>query len=88
MGVGVGTSTDPAVIHAITQTMIGEFLHKYTTKTITKGFSEKRHRRFFWVHPYTKTLYWSTVDPGAGGHESIERQERRVHPLSCAPRRC
>jgi len=61
------TTTDPNAIHAITQTMIGEFLFKYTTKTLTRGFSEKRHRRFFWVHPYTKTLYWSTSDPGAHG---------------------
>jgi hypothetical protein len=62
---GGGDSTDPAVIHAITQTMIGEFLHKYTRRTIGKGLSEKRHQRFFWVHPYTKTLYWSSEDPGA-----------------------
>ncbi|CAH7689784.1 meiotic cell cortex C-terminal pleckstrin homology-domain-containing protein [Phakopsora pachyrhizi] len=61
-------STDPSAIHAITQTMIGEFLYKYTTKTLTRGFTEKRHRRFFWVHPYTKTLYWSTSDPGAHGN--------------------
>ena len=60
-----GDSTDPAVIHAITQTMIGEFLHKYTRRAIGKGVSEKRHKRFFWVHPYTKTLYWSSADPGA-----------------------
>ena len=60
-----GGSTDPAVIHAITQTMIGEFLYKYTRRAIGSGFSEKRHKRFFWVHPYTKTLYWSSVDPGA-----------------------
>ncbi|KAG2154148.1 coiled-coil protein [Suillus bovinus] len=58
-------STDPAVIHAITQTMIGEFLYKYTRRTIGKGHGEKRHKRFFWVHPYTKTLYWSSADPGS-----------------------
>ncbi|KAJ7599498.1 meiotic cell cortex C-terminal pleckstrin homology-domain-containing protein, partial [Mycena floridula] len=56
--------TDPAVIHAITQTMIGEFVYKYTMKAIGKGYGEKRHERFFWVHPYTRTLYWSSVDPG------------------------
>lgn len=60
-----GGSTDPAVIHAITQTMIGEFLYKYTRKTIGKGHGEKRHKRFFWVHPYTRTLYWSNADPGS-----------------------
>ena len=60
-----GGSTDPAIIHAITQTMIGEYLYKYTRKTIGKGHGEKRHKRFFWVHPYTRTLYWSNADPGA-----------------------
>lgn len=58
-------STDPTIIHAITQTMIGEFLYKYTRKTIGRGVGEKRHKRFFWVHPYTKTLYWSSADPGS-----------------------
>ncbi|PPQ81667.1 hypothetical protein CVT26_013990 [Gymnopilus dilepis] len=64
-GAGAGTSTDPAIIHAITQTMIGEFLWKYTRKAIGKGVGERRHERFFWVHPYTKTLYWSSSDPGS-----------------------
>ena len=60
-----GQATDPTVIHSITQTMIGEFLYKYTRRTIGKGHGERRHRRFFWVHPYTKTLYWSSADPGS-----------------------
>jgi hypothetical protein len=30
-------STDPTAIHAITQTMIGEFLYKYTCRVIGKG---------------------------------------------------
>ncbi|KAI6019868.1 hypothetical protein F5J12DRAFT_968007 [Pisolithus orientalis] len=58
-------ATDPVVIHAITQTMIGEFLYKYTRRTLGKGHGEKRHKRFFWVHPYTKHLYWSSADPGS-----------------------
>ncbi|KAH8084310.1 hypothetical protein BXZ70DRAFT_957639 [Cristinia sonorae] len=60
-------STDPTVIHAITQTMIGEFLYKYTRRAIGKGHGERRHKRFFWVHPYTRTLYWSSADPGSTG---------------------
>ncbi|KAG6333940.1 hypothetical protein ID866_5151 [Astraeus odoratus] len=60
-----GGATDPTVIHAITQTMIGEFLYKYTRRTLGKGHGEKRHKRFFWVHPYTKHLYWSSADPGS-----------------------
>ena len=58
-------STDPNIIHAITQTMIGEFLYKYPRKAIGKGYGDRRHKRFFWVHPYTKTLYWSSSDPGS-----------------------
>ena len=58
-------STDPTIIHAITQTMIGEFLYKYTRRAIGKGHGERRHKRFFWVHPYTRTLYWSSADPGS-----------------------
>lgn len=58
-------STDPTIIHAITQTMIGEFLYKYTRRSFAKGHGERRHKRFFWVHPYTRTLYWSSADPGS-----------------------
>ena len=60
-----GETTDPNIIHAITQTMIGEFLYKYPRKAIGKGYGDRRHKRFFWVHPYTKTLYWSSADPGS-----------------------
>ena len=60
-----GETTDANIIHAITQTMIGEFLYKYPRKAIGKGYGERRHKRFFWVHPYTKTLYWSSADPGS-----------------------
>ena len=59
------SATDPFNIHAITQTMIGEWLYKYTCRTIGKGYGEKRHQRFFWLHPYTKNLYWSSADPGS-----------------------
>jgi len=52
-------------IHAITQIMIGEWLYKYTCHTICKGYREKWHQQFFWVHPYTKNLYWSSADPGS-----------------------
>ena len=60
-------AADVDVIQAITQTMIGEFLYKYTRKVVGKGHGEKRHRRFFWIHPYTKTIYWSDKDPGGTG---------------------
>ncbi|RDA88982.1 hypothetical protein CP532_0652 [Ophiocordyceps camponoti-leonardi (nom. inval.)] len=66
-----GLNTDPRMIQAITQTMIGEFLWKYTRKTGRDEMSEKRHRRYFWVHPYTRTLYWSNQDPSTAGRTEL-----------------
>lgn len=59
--------TDPRMIRAITQVMIGEYLWKYTRKAGRGDHSENRHRRYFWLHPYNRTLYWSERDPGSGG---------------------
>ncbi|PHZ17744.1 uncharacterized protein RHIMIDRAFT_11710 [Rhizopus microsporus ATCC 52813] len=56
-------TTDLEVITAITKTMIGEWLLKHTRRYVGGGISENKHRRFFWVHPYTKTLYWSSIEP-------------------------
>ncbi|KAI1803936.1 hypothetical protein F4811DRAFT_306370 [Daldinia bambusicola] len=66
-----GPSTDPRMIQAITQTMIGEYLWKYTRKTGRGEMSENRHRRYFWVHPYTRTLYWSDRDPSTAGRTEL-----------------
>ncbi|CAO3589148.1 unnamed protein product [Absidia cylindrospora] len=60
------TTADPT-ISSITQTMIGEWLTKYTRKHM--GVQERQHERYFWVHPYTRTLYWCTRAPGAEGGE-------------------
>jgi hypothetical protein len=58
-----GDTTDPNIFYAITQTIIGEILYKYPRKVIGNGYGERRHKRFFWVHPYTKTLYWNPSNP-------------------------
>ncbi|KAG6008827.1 hypothetical protein E4U21_003856 [Claviceps maximensis] len=71
-GFGLNTNTDPRMIQAITQTMIGEFLWKYTRKTGRGELSENRHRRYFWVHPYTRTLYWSNSDPSTAGKSELK----------------
>jgi predicted nucleic acid-binding Zn-ribbon protein len=68
---GFGPNTDPRMIQAITQTMIGEYLWKYTRKAGRGEMSEKRHRRYFWVHPYTRTLYWSERDPSNAGRSEL-----------------
>lgn len=64
--------TDPRMIQAITQTMIGEYLWKYTRKAGRSETSNTRHRRFFWVHPYTRTLYWSEQDPSTAGKNMLK----------------
>lgn len=64
---GYSMGTDPRMIQAITQTMIGEFLWKYTRRAVSGDISNTRHRRYFWVHPYTRTLYWSEHDPQSSG---------------------
>ncbi|CAO3579215.1 unnamed protein product [Absidia cylindrospora] len=56
-------------IRALTRTMIGDWMWKYTRKVVGNGISENRHKRFFWLHPYSKTLYWSTQEPGVDGCE-------------------
>ncbi|KAG9245345.1 hypothetical protein BJ878DRAFT_23682 [Calycina marina] len=69
---GLDPGTDPRMINAITQTMIGEYLWKYTRKAGRGTMSENRHRRYFWVHPYTRTLYWSDRDPSSGGRAELK----------------
>ena len=65
-------ATDPRMIQAITQTMIGEYLWKYTRKAGRSETSTSRHRRFFWIHPYTRTLYWSEQDPSTAGKNMLK----------------
>lgn len=69
---GIDSNTDPRMINAITQTMIGEYLWKYTRKAGRGTMSENRHRRYFWVHPYTRTLYWSDRDPSSAGRAELK----------------
>ncbi|PGH07517.1 hypothetical protein AJ79_06252 [Helicocarpus griseus UAMH5409] len=67
-GYAFESGADPRMIQAITQTMIGEFLWKYTRRTGRPDVSSNnRHQRYFWVHPYTRTLYWSDQDPQSAG---------------------
>lgn len=79
-GLPVG-ATDPRMIQAITQTMIGEYLWKYTRKTGREGMSENRHRRFFWIHPYTRTLYWSDRDPQSAGKSELKAKSVAIESV-------
>jgi chromosome segregation ATPase len=48
------------VLPFVMRTMMGEWMFKYTRY-------RAGHHRFFWLHPYTKTLYWSQQEPSHGG---------------------
>lgn len=64
---------DDISVIALTRTMIGDWMWKYTRKVVGSGISENRHRRFFWIHPYTQTLYWSSREPGSSVGISITK---------------
>ena len=76
-----GSGTDPRMIQAITQTMIGEYLWKYTRKAGRPQMSDYRHRRFFWMHPYTRTLYWSERDPATGGRAELRAKSVAIEAV-------
>lgn len=78
---GLESGTDPRMIQAITQTMIGEFLWKYTRKAGRGEMSNNRHRRFFWVHPYTRTLYWSDHDPATAGRAELKAKSVAIEAV-------
>ncbi|KAL8965818.1 MAG: hypothetical protein Q9197_006310 [Variospora fuerteventurae] len=77
----IENGTDPRMIQAITQTMIGEFLWKYTRKAGRGEMSNNRHRRFFWVHPYTRTLYWSDRDPSTAGRAEMKAKSVAIEAV-------
>ncbi|GME68347.1 unnamed protein product [[Candida] boidinii] len=58
------TFTSSEIIAVITQTIIGEYLFKYYRRLgPLSALSDTRHERYFWIHPYSLTLYWSNNNP-------------------------
>lgn len=78
---GYQAPTDPRMIQAITQTMIGEMMWKYTRKAGRGEMSNSRHRRFFWVHPYTRTLYWSDRDPAQANRAELKSKSVAIEAV-------
>lgn len=78
---GPENGTDPRMIQAITQTMIGEWMWKYTRKAGRGDMSSNRHRRFFWVNPYTRTLYWSDKDPASAGRAELKNKSVAIESV-------
>ncbi|CAO3644775.1 unnamed protein product [Cunninghamella blakesleeana] len=72
------------LVYAITQTMIGEWMWKYTRRHVGNGISENKHKRFFWLHPFGRTLYWNTTEPGAESKE-IKAKNAFIESVSSIP---
>lgn len=52
------------IIAAVAQTIIGEYLYKYYRKLgPLSSIADSRHERYFWIHPYSLTIYWSVNNP-------------------------
>lgn len=71
-------SVDGDIVRAIRQIVAGGFLYKYTRRVLGKGYNTKRHIRFFWVHPFSNTLYWSSADPGSAGASGSTAKSGRL----------
>ncbi|KAJ2083268.1 hypothetical protein H4R24_000915 [Coemansia sp. RSA 988] len=57
----------PLIVQAIARTMVGAFMWKYTpTRFANNTARERRHQRYFWIHPYAKLLNWSKQQPSSG----------------------
>ncbi|KAG1505212.1 hypothetical protein G6F52_012110 [Rhizopus delemar] len=67
-------SSDPPEVKTemFTQTVVGDWMWKYTRNRLGRGMSENRHLRFFWLHPYSQIVYWSTQEPGVYPADSIK----------------
>ena len=78
----VPSSTDPVIVRAVTQAMIGEYLHKYTRKTGRREFSDQRHSRYFTINPYTRTIHWSVYNPV--GKDLSEVASKSGNKCNCA----
>ncbi|ORX57468.1 hypothetical protein DM01DRAFT_1227432 [Hesseltinella vesiculosa] len=63
------SAMDPSIA-LITETMMGHWLWKSPRRSHTLRRQDPLHQRYFWIHPYTRTLYWSREAPGAPRRDS------------------
>ncbi|KAJ2802920.1 hypothetical protein H4R20_003093 [Coemansia guatemalensis] len=86
----------PLIVQAIARTMVGAFMWKYTpTRFANNTARERRHQRYFWIHPYAKLLNWSKQQPSSGmgisrstresGGRSVYMREVRIVEEPRAP---
>lgn len=74
----IGSLSERNMIPYVTQVVIGEYLFKYTRRAGLSGISDNRHERYFWVHPYTVTLYWSRENPALESRHSLKTKSAAI----------
>ncbi|KAJ2364411.1 hypothetical protein H4S02_000389, partial [Coemansia sp. RSA 2611] len=58
---------EPLIVQSIARAMVGAYMWKYTpTRFSHTAGRERRHLRYFWIHPYAKLLNWSKQPPSGG----------------------
>ncbi|KAJ2088457.1 hypothetical protein IW138_004235 [Coemansia sp. RSA 986] len=63
----VARQPEPLIVQSIARSMVGAFMWKYTPTRFTHSNNrERRHMRYFWIHPYAKMLNWSKQPPSGG----------------------
>ncbi|KAJ2392898.1 hypothetical protein GGI05_002556, partial [Coemansia sp. RSA 2603] len=64
----IARQPEPLIVQAIARTMVGTFMWKYTATHFPHGSSgrDRRHMRYFWIHPYAKMLNWNKQPPSGG----------------------
>ncbi|KAJ1899452.1 hypothetical protein LPJ81_004140 [Coemansia sp. IMI 209127] len=82
----VARQPEPLIVQSIARTMVGAYMWKYTPTRFTHNNSrERRHMRYFWIHPYAKMLNWSKQPPSGGtglARSSRDNSSRSVYMRS------
>jgi len=80
---GIKISSEPskagATSNFFAHTMIGDYLFKNTRRVIGKGTGEWRHKRFFWLQPHTRTLFWSSEELASMNVEASKVKSARIN---------
>lgn len=66
-GLSIAELDHPTTMSFVTQLVIGELLYKYVSGFSLHAFTGGRHERYFWIHPYSLTLFWDKENPAVGG---------------------
>ncbi|KAL2888099.1 Anucleate primary sterigmata protein A [Ceratocystis lukuohia] len=76
---------DPRMMMAVTEVMIGEFVWKYTRRAGRNGDTQgTRRRRYFWIHPYMRMLFWCDENPMLSRRSEVVCKGSRIEAVRVA----